>query len=212
MKIKVYQINLQNDNQKLAFINYEGYKELTKTETVDSSIYDCVFEGQVDCKNLEDVYSLFNHNHPQGFIGRSLSVSDVIYVDEPTELFGYYYCDSIGFKKVNFLTEGRIRNKKQSEITTCNYQKEQSIISDLSITDIVKASDYINELATFIPADNEVLDYLEDIQEPLVHAIKKCKTDKDCPRCGCSLYLSDLPQYEYVCPECEENFFSIEVS
>lgn len=95
---------------------------------------------------------------------------------------------------------------------TENYKKEQSIISGLSITDIVKASDYINELSTFIPADNEVLDYLEDIQKPLVHAIKKCKTDKDCPRCGCSLYLSDLPKYEYVCPECEENFFSIEVS
>lgn len=90
---------------------------------------------------------------------------------------------------------------------TENYKKEQSIVSGLSITDIVKASDYINELASFIPADNEVLDYLEDIQRPLVDAIKKCKTDRECPRCGCSLYLSDLPQYEYVCPECDENFY-----
>lgn len=95
---------------------------------------------------------------------------------------------------------------------TENYKKEQSIISGLSITDIVKVSDYINELASFIPADNEVLDYLEDIQGPLMDVIKKCKTDKECPHCGCSLYLSDLPQYEYVCPECDENFFNIEVS
>ncbi len=95
---------------------------------------------------------------------------------------------------------------------TENYKKEQSIISGLSITDIVKASDYINELASFVPANNEVLDYLEDIQKPLVDVIRKCKTDKECPHCGGSLYLSDLPQYEYVCPECEENFFNIEVS
>ena len=95
---------------------------------------------------------------------------------------------------------------------TENYKKEQSIISGLSITDIVKTSDYINELASFIPADNEVLDYLEDIQKPLIDVIKKSQTDKECPRCGSSLYLSDLPQYEYVCPECEENFFKIEVS
>ena len=95
---------------------------------------------------------------------------------------------------------------------TENYQKEQFIISGLSITDIIKASDYINELASFIPANNEVLDYLEDIQKPLVDVIEKCKTNKECPRCGCSLYLSDLPQYKYICSECDENFFDIEVS
>ena len=212
MKIKVYQINLQNDTQKLAFTNYDGYKKLTKTETVDSSIYDCVFEGQVDCKNLEDVYCLFNHNHPQWFVGRSVSVSDVIYIAEPKELCGHYYCDSIGFKQVNFLPLEETGCKNPPEIITDNYKKEQSILSGLSIADVVKASDYINELASFIPANNEILDYLEDVQKPLVHAIKKCKTDKDCPRCGCSLYLSDLPQYEYVCPECDENFFNIEVS
>lgn len=63
-----------------------------------------------------------------------------------------------------------------------------------------------HELASFIPTNNEVLDYLEDIQRPLIDVIKKSQTDKECPQCGCSLYLSDLPQYDYVCPCCDENF------
>ena len=92
-----------------------------------------------------------------------------------------------------------------------NYSKHQRALSNLSITDIVKASDYINELATFIPTNNEVLDYLEDIQKPLLEVIRKLQTKKECPRCGCTLYLSDLPQYDYVCPECDENFDEFEV-
>lgn len=31
-------------------------------------------------------------------------------------------------------------------------------------------------------------------------------TDKACPRCGHSLYVSDLCRYPYVCLECDENF------
>ena len=39
----------------------------------------------------------------------------------------------------------------------------------------------------------------------------KTNTDKECPRCGCFLLESDLPQYDYVCMECDENFYECEV-
>lgn len=35
-------------------------------------------------------------------------------------------------------------------------------------------------------------------------------TDKFCPRCHGKLLLSDVEQYDYVCPECDENFYSVE--
>jgi TusA-related sulfurtransferase len=44
----------------------------------------------------------------------------------------------------------------------------------------------------------------EDIMEVIV-------TDKRCPKCGRTLYLSDLPQYDYVCTYCDENFYECEV-
>ena len=41
--------------------------------------------------------------------------------------------------------------------------------------------------------------------------IKKIITNKKCPKCGGTLYLSDLPQYDYVCTHCDENFYECEV-
>lgn len=35
-------------------------------------------------------------------------------------------------------------------------------------------------------------------------------TDKECPKCGQPLYVSDLCSYPYVCIECDENFYGIE--
>lgn len=46
----------------------------------------------------------------------------------------------------------------------------------------------------------------------VVHNIvKELKTDKKCPNCHAKLYCSDLPQYEYVCADCEVNFYEFEV-
>lgn len=36
-------------------------------------------------------------------------------------------------------------------------------------------------------------------------------TEKRCPHCGRPLFLSDLEQYDYVCSECDENFYECEV-
>lgn len=44
------------------------------------------------------------------------------------------------------------------------------------------------------------------VMSTLVNCLMEIKTNERCPRCGNPLYLSDLPQYTYVCAECEENF------
>lgn len=41
--------------------------------------------------------------------------------------------------------------------------------------------------------------------------IEECETEEKCPRCGSPLYLSDLPQYDFVCLNCDENFVYCEV-
>lgn len=40
---------------------------------------------------------------------------------------------------------------------------------------------------------------------------KKYATHKHCPRCGSQLLVSDLKQYKYLCLNCDENFYGIEV-
>lgn len=41
--------------------------------------------------------------------------------------------------------------------------------------------------------------------------IMACTTGAICPKCGGNLFLSDLPQYDYVCFNCDENFYECEV-
>lgn len=37
------------------------------------------------------------------------------------------------------------------------------------------------------------------------------KTSAPCPRCGKPLWTSDVEGYKYVCFDCDENFYGIEV-
>jgi ribosomal protein S27AE len=83
------------------------------------------------------------------------------------------------------------------EEKTENYKKFRDIITNsISVTDLVNFDECSDD----------------DTFHILVHNIVKViKTDKKCPHCNKTLYLSDLPEYEYVCIECDENFYEIEV-
>ena len=81
-------------------------------------------------------------------------------------------------------------------------------ISKLSITQIIRIVDYINLLASYVNTENGILDDLDDITAPFDDIIGKLRTNETCRHrdCGGWLYKSDLPQYDFVCIECDENF------
>lgn len=60
--------------------------------------------GDVDCAGMEDVYRPFNIEGHRLYRGHSLSVSDIVEMEDG-ESVGFYFCDSIGFKKVLFHPE-----------------------------------------------------------------------------------------------------------
>lgn len=106
MKIKLYQIDPDRDKNCVSFLDLLGTMQRNDGD-IDSDIYDVVFEGEVDCTDLEEVYRLFNLTRPEGFKGRAMSVSDIVEVDEADgELEpGLYFCDNMGFKAVEFEEE-----------------------------------------------------------------------------------------------------------
>ncbi|MHB8061738.1 MAG: hypothetical protein ACYDG2_03755 [Ruminiclostridium sp.] len=91
---------------------------------------------------------------------------------------------------------------------TDNYIAEREAISGLSIAEIVKAVDYMVALSQFLNDDNEILNDLDNILEPFYTVINQLRTEEICRHGGCGSYLykSDLPQYDFVCPECSESF------
>lgn len=101
MNIAIYQVNMDRDNDNVAFLNYENLERFQGSNMINSKIYDKVFEGEVDCGSLEEVYRMFNIDHPDGYRGRSLSVSDVVEVASEGKST-FYFCDSISFKEIAF--------------------------------------------------------------------------------------------------------------
>ena len=102
MDIAIYQVNMGRDHNRVAFQSLDGLERFQSSSEIESEIYDKVFEGEVSCENLEDVYRMFNLDHPKGYKGRSPSVSDVVEVIGADGESTYNFCDSIGFQKVSF--------------------------------------------------------------------------------------------------------------
>ena len=105
MKIKIYQIDRDKDNGSLSFLNYENTVKRTGGR-IRGEIYHKVFDGDVECSGLEDVYFMFNENRPESFTGHSLSVSDIVEIENSDIVEKcFYFCDSFGFKKIDFEPE-----------------------------------------------------------------------------------------------------------
>ena len=93
MKIKLFQIAPEKDDNNLLFMNYEW---AMSHGGIHQRAYKLVFEGDVDAKTLEDIFRIFNLELSKGYRGRSMSVSDVVWA----EGLGTFFCDSIGFKQL----------------------------------------------------------------------------------------------------------------
>ena len=65
----------------------------------DFDDYSFVYEGEIEGDSvewaLEKLFTKFNLHHPADFRGHSLSVSDIIKLDDK-----FYYCDSFGFEDI----------------------------------------------------------------------------------------------------------------
>ena len=97
MKIKIYQINMDRDKNNVKFSRHDLLEKYQGTSAVDASLYDEVYSGEVDCQTLEGVYIAFNTQPQPLHRGHSLSVSDIVVNED-----GAFFCDSVGFKKVDF--------------------------------------------------------------------------------------------------------------
>ena len=119
MEIKIYQINTDRDKNSVKFLQYGYLEKYQDTKDVNASIYDEVFSGDVDCEDLEDIYRKFNmEGHPL-HRGHSLSVSDIVVTKD-----GAYYCDSVGFQKVDF--DGSLTQKPDNLMTVVYVEPHKS--------------------------------------------------------------------------------------
>ena len=76
MKIRIYQINSDRDEHRMMFLSHDRLERFQGSPEVDSKIYDKVYDKEVDCSNLEEVYTLLNIHHPSDYRGRSYAPAE----------------------------------------------------------------------------------------------------------------------------------------
>ena len=102
-KCRVHQLKPDAD----IMMKFIGYDELTERfGEPDPANYQAVYDGEVETNDLEELYAKFNLDHPPGYEGHSLSMSDVVELyDESGNSF--HYVDRFGFREIPFQESGQ---------------------------------------------------------------------------------------------------------
>lgn len=110
----IYQLKRDDFAADLRFMNSEYLQKKGIEPQYEN--YELVYTGALtkdgsQVEKLENLYRIFNIEHPQDFTGHSLSVSDIVALKQ-AGVVSYYYVDSIGYKELtNFrTTENYLKN------------------------------------------------------------------------------------------------------
>ena len=97
MRVKIYQVNSDRDTNGVKFRGLDQEAVSQGKVQIDSSVYDEVFNAEMDFDGLQDLFIIFNTTGHPLHRGHSMSVSDVVVTDE-----GAFFCNNIGFAQVDF--------------------------------------------------------------------------------------------------------------
>ena len=110
----IYQLKNDDTVAELRFMNSDHLK--VKGVEPQYENYELVYTGALtqdgsQIEKLEDLYRIFNIEHPQDFTGHSLSISDIVALKQ-AGVVSYHYVDSIGYKELhNFRsTDNHLKN------------------------------------------------------------------------------------------------------
>lgn len=96
--VRIWQLKADSDFS-MRFISLEELKKQFGEPSKDS--YLTVYDGNLSTNNLDEIYEICNMNHPVGYNGHSLSMSDVVELyDESGSSF--HYVDRFGFQEIDF--------------------------------------------------------------------------------------------------------------
>lgn len=110
----IFQLKRDDATADLRFMNSEYLQKKGIEPQYEN--YELVYTGALtkdgnQIEKLEDLYRIFNVEHPHDFSGHSLSVSDIVALKQ-AGVVSYHYVDSIGYKELtNFrTTENYLKN------------------------------------------------------------------------------------------------------
>lgn len=116
MKKYQYEIFQTNADQEFAFMRWSVATRHGWSFDFYRSVWIGKEEARDDMDLVNYLYEVFNEHRPNGFRGHSLSVSDIIRVQEENKAEStYYYCDSFGWQDItaDIMAWSRYRGGKE---------------------------------------------------------------------------------------------------
>ena len=98
----IYQVRVES---AFAFMMWDWAKEHNWSFNSYRSVWNGIEEAENSLELLENLFEEFNLYHPEGYRAHSMSVSDVVRINDGNEI-RYYYCDSIGWKDITKEVKG----------------------------------------------------------------------------------------------------------
>ena len=101
MNKKFYIYQIKNDADYL----FCAFEYAVNSGGIQKEDYEKVYEGDMAGGwALEDLFYIFNADIPEDFKGRSMSISDIVIIEDNGKKKAYYV-DLIGFKEVDFMED-----------------------------------------------------------------------------------------------------------
>lgn len=125
MKVAIYQVIPELDRTRILYNNLKFIKKV-HNGIVPAEAYEMVYEGEVEAETTEDIFIVFNVKFPKDYKGRSLSVSDVVEIIKSDSKNEFYFCDTIGFKRIKFKKE-KAMTLVQNHNYDCVYEKQENV-------------------------------------------------------------------------------------
>lgn len=114
--VRIWQLKPDTD-VRMKFIGYEeAVKSFGNPNPAD---YQIAYDGQMGTNDLEEIYTRCNIDHPPGYHGHSLSMSDVVElydanVNDDGMSSSFHYCDRFGFQEISFEENSQTQGMEQS--------------------------------------------------------------------------------------------------
>lgn len=102
-KCRVHQLK-PNVDVMMKFIEYDELLEHFGEPDPDN--YRVVYDGEVETNDMEELFAKFNLDHPPGYEGHSLSMSDVVELYDDLGS-SFHYVDRFGFREIPFQASGQ---------------------------------------------------------------------------------------------------------
>ena len=99
----IYQLKRDDATTDISFMNSDYLK--SKGIEPQYENYELIYTGALagdssQMEKLENLYRIFNIEHPQDFTGHSLSISDIVALKQ-AGVVSYHYVDSVGYKELH---------------------------------------------------------------------------------------------------------------